>query len=186
MAAGVDVRVRARAVVVADNRDRVAARFGAVYVSDGDKLALYDAVDGQWSRTPALHSGADGLVSTVPDLLRFSSLLLGNGTVGGKRLLSSELVKAMTTDALTPANKAFGAFDDVYFKTHGWGFGMAVVTHTDELGMHPGSYGWDGGLGSSWYADPHTNTTGILLTNRAWVSPSPPPLFRAFWRTVNG
>ena len=37
------------------------------------KLVLYDAVDGQWSKPPAFPSGAAGLVSTVPDFLRFSA-----------------------------------------------------------------------------------------------------------------
>jgi CubicO group peptidase (beta-lactamase class C family) len=51
--------------------------------------------------------------------------------------------------------------------------------------MPAGSYGWDGGLGSSWYADPRTKTTAILLTNCSWSEPAPPPLFREFWRRVN-
>jgi CubicO group peptidase (beta-lactamase class C family) len=91
----------------------------------------------------------------------------------------------MTSDALTPANKAFGALAPGDFDHHSWGLGMAVVTARDDLHMHPGSYGWDGGLGSSWYADPSTKTTGILLTSRSWTEPSPPPMFRAFWRRVN-
>jgi CubicO group peptidase (beta-lactamase class C family) len=91
----------------------------------------------------------------------------------------------MTSDQLTAANKAFGALVPGYFDHHGWGFGMAVVTSRDDFGMHPSSYGWDGGLGTSWYADPSTNTTGILLTSRSFTDPSPPPVFRDFWRSVN-
>jgi CubicO group peptidase (beta-lactamase class C family) len=47
--------------------------------------------------------------------------------------------------------------------------------------MTPGQYGWDGGLGSSWKADPAEEMTGIILTNRAWTSPNPPDVFRDFW-----
>jgi CubicO group peptidase (beta-lactamase class C family) len=162
-------------------------RFTTSYLADGrtGALSLYDPPEGQWARPPAHPDGAAGLVSTAPDFLRFSMLLLGGGVFGGKRLLSEASVKQMTSDALTPANKAFGALSPGYFDAHGWGFGMAVVTAKDDLGMRPGSYGWDGGLGSSWYADPSTQTTGILLTSRSWTEPSPPPMFRAFWRSVN-
>jgi PhnB protein len=45
----------------------------------------------------------------------------------------------------------------------------------------PGQYGWHGGLGSSWKADPAEEMTGIILTSRAWTSPNPPDVFRDFW-----
>jgi len=162
-------------------------RFTTSYLADPQTgaLSLYDPPEGQWGRPPAHPCGAAGLVSTAPDFLRFSTLLLGRGVFGNKHLLSEASVKQMTSDALTPANKAFGALAPGYFDRHGWGFGMAVVTARDDLYMHPGSYGWDGGLGTSWYADPSTKTTGILLTSRSWTEPSPPPMFRDFWRRVN-
>jgi len=45
----------------------------------------------------------------------------------------------------------------------------------------PGRFGWDGGLGTSWYADPAEDMTGILLTQRAWESPAGPAVNRDFW-----
>ncbi len=163
-------------------------RFVTSYLVDPEKggLMLYDRPDGMWSRPPAFGNGAGDLVLTAPDFLRFSALLLGRGAVGGKRLLSEASVRAMTTDALTPANKSFGGLVPGYFDHHGWGFCMAVVTARDDLHHRPGTFGWDGGLGTSWYADPTTNTTGILLSQRAFADPSLPPMFRKFWRTVNG
>jgi CubicO group peptidase (beta-lactamase class C family) len=162
-------------------------RFTTSYLADyrTGALSVYDPVAGQWSKPPVHASGAEGLVSTVGDFLRFSRFLLGGGAAGNLRLLSEASVKLMTSDALTPANKAFGALAPGYFDHHGFGYGMAVVTSRDELAMAPGSYGWDGGLGTSWYASPSTGTTGILLTSRSWTEPSPPPLFRSFWRRVN-
>jgi CubicO group peptidase (beta-lactamase class C family) len=164
------------------------ARFTPSYLVDPrtNGLTLYDAVDGQWSRPPAFPSGAAGLVSTVPDFLRFSQLLLGQGSIGKLRLLAPESVKQMTSDALTPENKAFGGLVPGYFERHGWGLGLAVVTAKDELNRPAGSYGWDGGLGTSWYADPTSNTTGVLFSQRAWTEPAPPPLFRDFWHALNG
>jgi uncharacterized protein (TIGR00730 family) len=162
-------------------------RFTPSYVVDlqTQKLSLYDPVDGQWSKPPAFPGGGAGLVSTVPDFLRFAALLLGGGVVNGRRLLSEQSARALTTDALTPENKAFGALVPGFFDSYGWGFGMAVVTaKTDELGRAAGSYGWDGGLGSTWYNDPATRTTGVLFTQRSWSNPAPPPEVRDFWRVV--
>jgi CubicO group peptidase (beta-lactamase class C family) len=162
-------------------------RFTTSYLTDPERgpLSPYDPPDGQWSRPPAHPCAADGLVSTAVDFLRFSRFLLGRGAAGSRRLLSEESVAKMTRDWLTPANKAFGGLVPGYFDQHGWGLGMAVVTARDELGMPPGSFGWDGGLGSSWYAEPDTATTGILLTSASWTSPAPPPVVRSFWRRVN-
>jgi CubicO group peptidase (beta-lactamase class C family) len=44
-----------------------------------------------------------------------------------------------------------------------------------------GTYGWDGGLGTSWHNDPAEDLTGIILTNQAWSSPAPPPVCQDFW-----
>jgi CubicO group peptidase (beta-lactamase class C family) len=87
----------------------------------------------------------------------------------------------MTTDQLTPEQKAVSGLVPGYFDSHGWGFGMAVVTRRDEPSSPVGKYGWDGGMGSSWYSDPAEDLIGILLTNASWTSPSPPPVCRDFW-----
>jgi CubicO group peptidase (beta-lactamase class C family) len=149
-------------------------------------LTVFDSEAGQWSRPPAFPSGAAGLVSTADDFSKFAKLLLENGELGGRRFLSPATVKELTCDHLTPENKAFGALTPGYFDGHGWGFGMAVLTATDEFGRAAGSYGWDGGLGTGWYNDPARNLSAILLTQRAFSSPAPPPIFREFWQTVSG
>ena len=162
-------------------------RFTPSYFPDPQSgaLTLYDAVDGQWSKPPAFPGGAAGLTSTVPDVLRFAALLMNGGVANGRRLLSDASVRALTTDSLTPENKTFGALVPGFFEQYGWGFGMAVVTAPhDELGRSAGSYGWDGGMGSAWYNDPVTKTTGVMFTQRGWSSPAPPPAFREFWRVV--
>src|SRR6185312_5800343 len=70
-------------------------------------LDIYDiAVGGQWSRPPAFPSAAGGLVSTVDDYLAFAHMLLNNGKHGKQRILSRPSVETMTTDHLTPLQKA--------------------------------------------------------------------------------
>ena len=73
-----------------------------------------------------------------------------------------------------------GQFDDT-----GWGFGVSVVTRRTGLAKSVGSYGWDGGLGTSWFNDPAEDLTAILMMQRAWTSPSPGPVFRDFWTTAS-
>ena len=43
---------------------------------------------------------------------------------------------------------------------------------------------WAGGLGTSGLTAPVPRTTGILLTNQMWASPTPPDHFPAFWDTA--
>jgi CubicO group peptidase (beta-lactamase class C family) len=159
------------------------ARFTACHGTDfvTSEEIVYDAADGDWSRMPAFPSAGGGLVSTVDDFLAFASMMLNGGRFGGTRILSRGSVTTMTTDRLTPAQKAAGALLPGYFDSHGWGFGVSVVTRRDDPTTTPDQYGWDGGLGSSWKADPAEEMTGIILTNRAWTSPNPPDVFRDFW-----
>ena len=60
----------------------------------------------------------------------------------------------MTSDHLTPAQKAVYGFWPGYFDTMGWGFGMSVRTRRTHLGPSVGSYGWPGFYGTAWYNDP--------------------------------
>src|SRR5690242_17957753 len=66
---------------------------------------LVDGPDGQWSSPPAFPSGAGGLVSTVDDWYAFARMLLAEGTVAGRQLLSAESVRRMTTDHLTQSQR---------------------------------------------------------------------------------
>ncbi|HEY7127107.1 MAG TPA: serine hydrolase, partial [Ktedonobacterales bacterium] len=136
---------------------------------------------GQWSRPPAFPSGAGGLVSTVDDYLAFGQMLLHKGKHAGQRILSRPAVEVMTTDHLTPEQKAISGLVPGYFESHGWGFGVSIVTKRTELAQSVGTFGWDGGLGTSWYADPKEDLVTILMTQRAWASPNPPNVCRDFW-----
>jgi CubicO group peptidase (beta-lactamase class C family) len=147
---------------------------GAVEVFD-------EARGGHWSRPPAFPAAASGLVSTVDDYLAFGRMLLNQGRHGRGRILSRASVETMTTDQLTPEQKAASGLVGGYFDSHGWGFGLSMVTRRDEVAGSVGQFGWDGGLGTSWRSDPHEDLVAILMTQRAWTSPSPPDVCRDFW-----
>lgn len=66
----------------------------------------------------------------------------------GTRIVARASVELMTTDHLTAANKAFDTMVPGYWDDHGYGFGVSVTTARTQL-QAIGSYGWDGGLGTS-------------------------------------
>jgi CubicO group peptidase (beta-lactamase class C family) len=155
------------------------ARFTASYIVDHDHLKLYDSVEGEWSKPPPFPSGAAGLVSTVDDFYAFGAMLLARG---GK-ILSEQSAMLMMADQLTAAQRAASNDFVNLFVDHSWGFGGEVVTGKDPSGS-PGSYGWDGGLGSVFRVDPARQMVTVLLSNRSFVSPEPPAVMKDFWRAA--
>ncbi|GHO45891.1 serine hydrolase domain-containing protein [Ktedonospora formicarum] len=143
-------------------------------------LELFDsAKESQWGRPPTFQSGANGLVSTLDDYLAFGQMMLSEGRHRNERILSRFSVEAMTTDQLTSTQKAASSLPLLpgFFETHGWGFGVSMITRRDDIASVPGRYGWDGGLGTSWFCDPKEDLVGILLTQRLME----PDLYRDFW-----
>jgi CubicO group peptidase (beta-lactamase class C family) len=166
--------------VPAASLDRLATSYWSDPVSG--ELAVYDAAaGGQWSSTPAFPSAAGGLVSTIDDYLAFGQMMLAQGKHQSARILSRLSVETMTTDQLTPEQKAVSGLVPGYFDSHGWGFGVSIVTRRDDVAAVPGRYGWDGGLSTSWYSDPREGMITIIMTQRAWASPNPPDICRDFW-----
>jgi CubicO group peptidase (beta-lactamase class C family) len=142
----------------------LAARMPAQYTTDlatGEIGVEVLAAPEEWMRPPAFPSGAAGLVSTADDFLAFARMLARGGRHGDRQLLSEESVRQMTTNHLTPEQIASGG---VVLGGRGWGYGMGVVHEPDEVSEVPGRYGWSGGYGTSWFNDPATGVTAILLT----------------------
>jgi CubicO group peptidase (beta-lactamase class C family) len=161
--------------VPAEKLDRVPASYAPDPRSG--ELSVYDP--GQWGtewrERPAYPSAASGLVSTVDDLLAFGQLLLSGGRFGGEWMLTRSSVSAMTSDQLTAEQKAAARFVPGFFDDHGWGFGLAVSPS--------GRFGWDGGLGTSLWVDPGSETIGILMTQRSGM-PMRSEIYRDFWAAL--
>ncbi|MEV6552896.1 serine hydrolase domain-containing protein [Streptomyces sp. NPDC051597] len=153
--------------------------------ADRGGLELVDPQDGQWSTPPAFPSGAGGLVSTVDDVYAFARMLLGEGTLDGRRVLSPAAVRQMMTDHLTPAQRDGSR---LFLLGQGWGFGGSVDVEPQEPWNVPGRYGWIGGTGTASHIVPSTGTATILLTQLELTGPSPlPDAMNDFWRyAANG
>ncbi|WP_433519279.1 serine hydrolase domain-containing protein [Nonomuraea sp. CA-143628] len=176
--------------VPADKIDRLPA----LYAPDpqSGEFHVWDEADGgRWSKPPAFQGSGGGLVSTADDYHAYFQMLLNGGTYGGERILSRAAVELMTTNRLTPEQQAARhamAVNNVHLsfgqgQHGGWGFGMAVRTYRGDYAPI-GQFGWDGGSGTSTYADPANQLTGILLTQVGMSVPNSARLIHDFWTTL--
>jgi CubicO group peptidase (beta-lactamase class C family) len=145
-----------------------------------NKLDLFDDVtNSAWRSEPPSESGGGGLVSTIDDYFAFSRMMLNKGRRGRQQILSRATVELMTSDQLTPEQRAGS---EIFFGTHSsWGLGMAVDIRRNEIFHTPGRFGWTGGFGTTAYIDPAEGMLGILFTQRMMDSPEPPTVFTDFW-----
>ena len=137
-------------------------RLATAYQSGQNGLVAWDQPDGKYSRPPAFEDGAGGLVSTADDMLAFARMFLR----GGDPVLSADSVRAMTTDQLTPEQKARGGLGPDFFTGQSWSFCQAV--------QDDGSFGWNGGFGTTWDVNANRDLTIIVLTQRMFDSPELP------------
>jgi CubicO group peptidase (beta-lactamase class C family) len=110
----------------------------------------------------------------------FVRMIVAGGTSsGGERIVTAASVAQMTTDHLSPEQRASST---TFLGGGGWGYGMRApdaATRGHAAALADG-FGWDGGTGTMWRTSPVTGRTGILLTQRCMTSPEPPPVFRDF------
>ncbi|GLZ78825.1 serine hydrolase [Actinorhabdospora filicis] len=149
---------------------------------------VWDQARGGRSSTPPAFQGAGGgLVSTADDYHAYFRMLLGHG----QPILSRPAVELMTTDRLSPQMSA--ARQNMYrgiahiaqgMPPGGWGFGMGVHTRRDGY-VPAGQFGWDGGTGTSAYADPGSGLVGVLLTQVGMSTPDSTRVIQDFWTTAH-
>lgn len=117
-------------------------------------------------------AGGGGLWSTADDYLTFARLFAGGGAVDGVRILRPETCALMTSNQLTPTQRAgtrmFGRAP--FAKGHGYGLGVAVVMepeHADVLRCRGGvgTVGWPGAYGGWWQADPNDGSVLVFLSH---------------------
>ncbi len=150
------------------------ARLATVHATTPDGLVPVEAPDA--AVPPAFEGLAAGLVSTAPDVLAILAALAD----GGAPLLSPASVAALTADALPPAQRAGAA--DFLEPGVSWGLQTGVCVEQTEPWCTPGRFGWDGGTGTSAWADPVRDVVAVLLTGRLMGGPDDGP--QEFWRTL--
>ncbi len=146
-------------------------RLATAYANGPEGLVEVDR-EGAWRHRPAFDDGAAGLVSTAEDLFRLARALLA----GGSGVTTPALVAQMTSAQLTRDQLPEDALGPGSFVGRSWGLGLAVG--------EDGSFGWDGGLGTSFLVDPRRDLVIIVLTQRQFDSPALPPVHRAVREAV--
>ena len=164
--------------------DRVATCYQTDF-STGEITVLEDAGNDLLARPCLFESGAgDQFVSTADDLLAFGRMMLNRGVYGKERILSRLSVELMTTDQLTPEQKAASPFFENFWDSRGWGLGLSIVTRRDEVAGVPGRFGWDGAFSTSLYVDPREDMIGVLMAQCRPGALRLPPVVLDFWTSA--
>ena len=127
--------------------------------------------DGDVGKPQTFFSGGGGIVSTVPDFLRFCQMLLNGGELDGVRILKPETVRLMMTNSLPPDMHLAGHEAGPAFGT-GWGLGFAVRTNPD-FSFIPGavgSFNWQGSWGTFFSVDPVQKLILVMMMQRQQYS----------------
>lgn len=136
------------------------ARLPAAYRhTDSGLVELEPAAGGFYAGPPPFDVSHAEVVSTIRDYTRFARMLADGGRFEGRRIVSAEHFRLMTSDQVPATAKAPDSFFPGFWDGSGWGFGVGIDTN----GEHLGRYGWSGGLGTNFFVDPD-GTVGVLLT----------------------
>ena len=116
-----------------------------------------------FTERPTLREGGVGLVSTVPDYIRFAQLFLNGGQLDGVRLLQSETVAMMTANRLPDTVLPIGFGNPQ--PGRGWGLGFCIVID-DAVFPYPvseGTFWWDGSSGTRFFIDPARDMVTVIM-----------------------
>ncbi len=116
--------------------------------------------------------GNGGLFSTAPDYARFCQMLLGGGSYNGKRYLSGEAMKFITTPQTGDLPTGFFQNDTFgqHGKNYGWGLGTSILRTPHEgvaAMLSPGSFGHGGAWGTQAWIDPVKGVAYVLMIQRS-------------------
>ena len=110
--------------------------------------------------------------------------MLNGGAYGKTRILSRLSVELMTTDQLTPEQKAVSSFFENFWDSRGWGLGLSMVTRRDDVASVPARFGWDGAFSTSMYVDPPEDLVGVLMAQCRPGALRLPPVILDFWTST--
>jgi CubicO group peptidase (beta-lactamase class C family) len=167
-------------------------RFAEVYGPKGeDKLAnLSDRVSNlsSFTKPGTFFSAGGGLVSTVPDYLRFVQMLLNGGEIDGVRVLKAKTVKTMLTRQTTREQGLVYWYDKptTFHNVKGYAWGLAIGIRADEaehaVPGSPGDATWAGFINTVFFLDPKTKIAAVAMSQ--YLGPDEPDMTQALRRGV--
>ncbi len=149
-------------------------RFAANYYSDdkGRMIIRDDPTQSSYLSKPGLLSGGGGLVGTASDYMRFLLMVAGGGELDGRRILSPESVRLMTTNQ-TPEQAGWVTFGEEVRTGVAYGLGFSVTAETSEANPHArvGEYGWGGAASTHFWISPQDDLIVVTMEQRMPYSP---------------
>lgn len=124
-------------------------------VFGGVIIPLDKAEDSVFLDEPRLLLGGAGLVSSPRDYDRFLTMLLGAGSIDGRRVMSEAAVRLGMSNLLPPSVTTRGT------TAAGGGFGAGGRV---GLGVDAGTFGWGGAAGTIAFVNSRTGTRAGLYT----------------------
>ncbi|MFC5624416.1 serine hydrolase domain-containing protein [Algoriphagus winogradskyi] len=140
--------------------------------AQGKKLVtIHRKVNNQWESFPVtfydpdypktgaktFFSGGAGLSSTAEDYAKFLQMYLNGGAYNGTRFLSPTTIKTMMSNQVGDMLGDGG-------KDYGLAFGLVDEKGVAQGGLGSlGTFDWGGYFNTQYFADPVTNTIGILM-----------------------
>lgn len=104
-------------------------------------------------------AGGGGLVSTAYDYTIFLEMLRNRGNYNGKRIISKNSVRMMTSNQI-------GDIDRGPEEKFGLGFGIITAQGSVRTGLPEGSFVWGGAFSSVYWVDPKYQITGQVFANQ--------------------
>ena len=149
-----------------------ADRLAQLYRPEAGDLSPYAIETVPWTQRPVLVEGGVGLLSSVPDYVRFSQMVLDRGKIPGteERILSEATAALMYENAVPEAAMPIG--DSRYWHGSGWslgGFNVVLDPSTYAYPVSKSTIWWDGSAGTRFFIDPIEGTVIVIM---AQVSPS--------------
>ena len=149
-----------------------ADRLAQLYRPEAGELSPYAIETMPWTQRPVLVEGGVGLLSSVPDYVRFAQMVLDRGKIPGteERILSEATAALMYENAVPEAAMPIG--DSRYWLGSGWslgGFNGVLHPSTYAYPVSKGTIWWDGSAGTRFFIDPIEGTVIVIM---AQVSPS--------------
>jgi CubicO group peptidase (beta-lactamase class C family) len=137
-------------------------RIAVVYQPSEDKASLVPSrrlvVDAAKETVP---NPSGGLLSTAGDMFRFYQMVLNGGELDGRRVVSRDAVRAMTS-------LQSGELPTGFTPGNGWGFGWCLVRRPEGVTqmLSPGTFGHGGAYGTQGWVDPRRQAVFLLMIQR--------------------
>ncbi len=125
--------------------------------TDGKPVTVDFPHGGMFEGLPLTYfMGGAGLVSSHRDYSKFVQMLLGKGVYNGKRIISEEMIDAMSSPQLPY---------EIMPYSERWGLGVRVIVDEEYKRLPVGSFGWSGAYGTHFWVDPENDIAAIYLKN---------------------